>query len=222
MTDHKPLSEGEIETIREARELLKAYICDVEDGIEEEQTKGRRVVAELYALLGEPITHDNWRTRPTPVATPKPLDGEAATIADYEECLADHRLLCRRLDVALNGDDAASGPSLCDIVGQVEGLAIMHGPLIPSLPAQTCEATESEAEKFFAGVYVQGWNQHIGHDGATAIQNALAKARLRIVKDEAPQPDQFNAGIEAAAQWLADNGMPGNTASVAAMRGLKK
>lgn len=42
------------------------------------------------------------------------------TIADYEECFADHRRLVRQLDVALNGEEgAAKQASLCDIVGQV-------------------------------------------------------------------------------------------------------
>jgi hypothetical protein len=55
-----------------------------------------------------------WSARPQ-------SDGEEAlTIADYEECLADHRRLVRELDVALNGESgAAKQASLCDIVGQV-------------------------------------------------------------------------------------------------------
>lgn len=41
--------------------------------------------------------------------------------ADYEEALADHRALVRRLDVALNGHDgAAKQASLCDLVAQFE------------------------------------------------------------------------------------------------------
>lgn len=49
---------------------------------------------------------------------------EQLTIADYEEVLADHRRLVRRLDVALNGEaGAARQASLCDIVGQLEDLA---------------------------------------------------------------------------------------------------
>lgn len=57
---------------------------------------------------------------------------EKLTPADYEEVLADHRALVRRLDVALNGGaGAAKQASLCDIVGQVEDLkarlAIMGG-----------------------------------------------------------------------------------------------
>lgn len=46
---------------------------------------------------------------------------EELTIADYEQVLADHRRLVRRLDVALNGEaGAAKQASLCDIVGQLE------------------------------------------------------------------------------------------------------
>lgn len=46
---------------------------------------------------------------------------DKATIANYEEALADLTALVRRLDVALNGlKDAARPASLRDIVGQVE------------------------------------------------------------------------------------------------------
>lgn len=55
-----------------------------------------------------------------------------ATIADYEEVLADHRRLVRRLDVALNGEEgAAKQASLCDIVAQVEGAELVKD--------ETCE-----------------------------------------------------------------------------------
>ena len=41
--------------------------------------------------------------------------------ADYEEAMASHRALVRRLDVALNGEaGAAKQASLCDVVGQFE------------------------------------------------------------------------------------------------------
>ena len=46
---------------------------------------------------------------------------EQLTIEDYEEVLAEHRQLVRRLDIALNGEKgAARQASLCDIIGQVE------------------------------------------------------------------------------------------------------
>ena len=45
---------------------------------------------------------------------------EGLTIADYEQALQSTRDLTRRLDVALNGDNAAQQASLCDIVAQVE------------------------------------------------------------------------------------------------------
>lgn len=45
---------------------------------------------------------------------------DAATIADYESVLSDHRRLVRELDVLLNGEEgAAEQASLCDIVAQV-------------------------------------------------------------------------------------------------------
>lgn len=52
---------------------------------------------------------------------PAPSESDGLTIADYEECLADHRRLVRELDVGLNGEEgAAEQASLCDIVGQVK------------------------------------------------------------------------------------------------------
>lgn len=45
---------------------------------------------------------------------------DALTVADYEECMADHRRLVRELDVLLNGDGAAKQASLCDIVWQLK------------------------------------------------------------------------------------------------------
>ena len=52
-----------------------------------------------------------------PPATPQ--GAERASVADYEEVLADHRRLVREMDVLLNGDGAAKQASLCDIVAQV-------------------------------------------------------------------------------------------------------
>lgn len=41
----------------------------------------------------------------------------SATVADYEEVLADHRRLVRELDVALHGEaGAAKQASLCDLI----------------------------------------------------------------------------------------------------------
>lgn len=48
------------------------------------------------------------------------FDTDALTVSDYEACLADHRALVRRLDVALNGDGAAQQATLGDVVAQVE------------------------------------------------------------------------------------------------------
>ncbi|MPS30540.1 MAG: hypothetical protein E2576_14510 [Alcaligenaceae bacterium] len=62
---------------------------------------------------------------------PVAASSNQATIADYEEVLADHRRLVRQLDVALNGEDgAAKQASLCDIVGQVvsEGIKANDAP----------------------------------------------------------------------------------------------
>lgn len=54
------------------------------------------------------------------VKTPELLREAAGALDSYEEVLADHRALVKRLDVALNGDGHAPQASLCDLVAQFE------------------------------------------------------------------------------------------------------
>lgn len=66
---------------------------------------------------------------------PQPADPDAATIADYEAALSDHRRLVRELDVLLNGEEgAAQQASLCDIVAQVrrDGIKAAEPVKVPS------------------------------------------------------------------------------------------
>lgn len=67
-----------------------------------------------------------------------PVAGEdaRATVEDYENCLREHRERVRQLDVALNGDDAASGPSLCDVLGQLKDIVRRTGkPILAAHPS---------------------------------------------------------------------------------------
>ncbi len=63
---------------------------------------------------------------------------QSATVADYEDCLADQRRLVRELDALLNGEDgAAPQASLCDIVGQVSSIVRDEGlPLLGAFSAR--------------------------------------------------------------------------------------
>jgi len=47
-------------------------------------------------------------------------DDQEATVADYQEALRSVDALVRRLDIAINGDQASPQARLCDIVSQVE------------------------------------------------------------------------------------------------------
>lgn len=70
-------------------------------------------------------------------AHPQPAEPDTATIADYEEALADHRRLVRELDVLLNGEEgAAKQASLCDIVAQVRREGIKTAEPRLDAPAQ--------------------------------------------------------------------------------------
>lgn len=78
-------------------------------------------------------------------AIPKLLDrcaereAEKATIADYEEVLADKRRLAREIDVAMHGEDkAAEQPSLCDLV---------HSAGVLRARAEAAEARADELER---------------------------------------------------------------------------
>lgn len=65
--------------------------------------------------------HDNLETLICPVVLqPQQLLEILQERDELKECLNDVRRLTKELDVALNGDNAASQPSLCDLVGQVK------------------------------------------------------------------------------------------------------
>lgn len=90
----------------------------------------------VECVMQNTVFHENsetaklWNTRQQ--------EAGVATIADYEEVLADHRRLVRELDVALNGEDgAAQQASLCDIVGQVKAEGIRAARATPqAAPAE--------------------------------------------------------------------------------------
>lgn len=81
-----------------------------------------------------------------------PDDETGASVADYEEVLADHRRLVRELDVLLNGErGAAKQASLCDIVSQVQHERIRAPQYKPSQeePAEErmCQCEHPNAER---------------------------------------------------------------------------
>lgn len=188
MTDHKPLSEGEIATPEEAAQVQRAL--GALDGLADLWAMKNDINDQLCRMFGKSASPERvalllkWtkqayvegayegRTSATEEiadlkdeierlrATPKPLDGEAER-------------LVKRLRTP-SGIGEPSDHSAMEAAAN----------FIERARSTQKEATKEEAEKFFAGVYVQGWDQHIGHDGAIAIQNALAKAGLRIVKTQ--------------------------------------
>lgn len=161
--------------------------------------------ADLKALV-------DWYDRFT-----KPIDREASEDHDGSLPTADEILAYRsgvpaRLrSVAKKEKNVGTQLLLRAAADAMESLVSQVRTL--SRPAQTCEATEEESGQalwFLRGTQFRD------------VIDALAKAGLRIVKEGAPSHDQFNAGIEAAAQFLIDNGNLGNDATVEAVRGLKR
>lgn len=66
-------------------------------------------------------------SRPTPLETYTWLKKQASVVIakvknDYEEVLTDNRKLVRKLDVIINGKEAAKQASLCDIVSQLRSV----------------------------------------------------------------------------------------------------
>lgn len=101
----------------------------------QELTKAAQQALEALEYLGDQSDHDVkpfcWTQAKASKArdalraalTQRPAaqdDSDEAQVADYQEALASVDALVRRLDVALNGDAAASQARLCDIVSQVE------------------------------------------------------------------------------------------------------
>lgn len=188
MTDHKPLSEGEIPyemvdaAAYELRAEFKITLGREPPHLSIAQVMARAVLRKAFA------------------ATPKPLDGEAGKLR-------------QRIEHQIQAFKISGKPYHVDLVRL---LADCEAAI--SLPAQTCEATKEEIEAAFAEG-VGGLSLGISGSYVVAV---LAKAGLHIVKEGAPTSDQFNAGIEAAAQLLALRGMPGWTGLIEAVRGAEE
>lgn len=87
-----------------------------------------------------------YRTRPSAPAR------DGITVADYEVWAEDVRSLTLRLDIALNGDGAAKGPSLCDVVGQVEDIARKSGPIFRTPAPDAMAVGDSQQRAFIQGM----------------------------------------------------------------------
>lgn len=132
--------------------------------------------------------------------------------------------LVRRLDVALNGDGAAPQASLCDLVGQCEGIARATGRsvLTPLSPARAtepaCSASpngkHSRSGKHMRGDWCEWCSEHmpqaatparaevarVGDDGEGGWHDPeLAPRKSVSILEAATSPDrQFDAAAYAA------------------------
>lgn len=181
MTDHKPLSEGEMEPwVMVKRGLF--YRADYHGYTSDIAQAGRysRKLAEEYAAIEPerikafPLSHFHEQAQRAFDEAKAALELFATPNGEAER---DAKTLVFEI---LSGNDRESWDARYPNRPDWQGAVARAADFLARSTQK--EATEEEAEKFFASVYVQGWDQHIGHDGATAIQNALAKAGLRIVK----------------------------------------
>lgn len=77
----------------------------------------QRIMQFLTEMPGEPL----YYLDEAPVSIPEDVkDKDQLTIDDYKEIIEDHKRLVKELDVILNGVNAATQASLCDIISQLK------------------------------------------------------------------------------------------------------
>ncbi len=69
------------------------------------------IIDDEAKLLNEAILLIRKYTKPEP---------RDEVIAAHEEAYKDHQRLVRKIDIIMNGDNAAQQASLCDLIGQIE------------------------------------------------------------------------------------------------------
>lgn len=169
MTDHKPLSEGDI--VRRLNLIVEVH--PIHAGLDVEwRSETLKRAAELIER-----------------ATPKPLDGEAGIDNDMLEHLESVVRACSKE----KRKDAALQEAVEVAVGTIKDIRAFL-----SLPAQTCEATDDDLDKFANALYTEmiedmhrllEWNELNSSSRAIWRESArhiLAKAALCIVKDGSP------------------------------------
>lgn len=99
-------------------------------------------------------------------------ESDEAQLADYQEALVSVDALVHRLDVAINGNNAAPQARLCDIVSQVEreGLRPQAVPMTDEPPENLAGYAAAEQDAAVCQVPPFGWRctREAGHEGPCA------------------------------------------------------